>query len=467
MTIPGLERTFRGDKPVYLALTEVLADAIADGHLAQGARLPTHRELAQRLGVTTATVTRAYLEAERRGLVRGEVGRGTFVRAGDRAVGRFDFGRDRSPGVIDLALNLPPVGAAREEAALLAGGIEVLAGRPDLMRVMHYHPVHVLDEHRAAGCAWLARCGLTVEPSRVILAAGSQHALLVALAALTKPGDEVLTESLTYPGLMNVAQLLHLRLKGVAMDTEGLLPTALAAAARGGSRVAYVVPTLHNPTTATMSLRRRRQLAEVVTRHGLTLVEDDIHALLLPKAKRPRPVASLIPDRTIYVANTDKTLAPALRVSYVAAPERLVEPIVAALQASVWMTPPLGAELATHWIHSGVADRLVALRQREAAARQKIAQAKLRRWAYRAHPAGYHGWLSLPESWRGDAFVSRLASRGVAVTSGEAFVVGRTVSPHAVRLCLGGAADRQQLTAALDVIRITLAERQRPARAVV
>jgi len=122
MTIPGLERVFRGDQPVYLALTDVLADAIAEGHLSQGARLPTHRELAKRLGVTTATVTRAYLEAERRGLVRGEVGRGTFVRAGDRAAGRFDFGRESRPGVIDLALNLPPLGASREEEALMAEG---------------------------------------------------------------------------------------------------------------------------------------------------------------------------------------------------------------------------------------------------------------------------------------------------------------------------------------------------------
>ena len=216
-----------------------------------------------------------------------------------------------------------------------------------------------------------------------------------------------------------------------------------------------------------MSLRRRRRVAEVVRRHGLTLIEDDIHALLLPKARRPRPLAALVPEQTIYVANTAKLLAPALRVSYVAAPEALVEQIVSAVEASVWMTPPLGAELATHWIASGVADRLLALRQREAAARQALAAARLRGHGYRAHPAGYHGWLTLPEAWRSDAFVTRLAARGVSVTAGEAFVVGRAAAPHAVRLCLGGAVDRRQLVDALEIVRGTLAERTRPVRAVV
>jgi len=142
--IPGLERAFRGDKPVYLARTDVLADAIAEGHLPQGARLPTHRALVERLGVTTATVTRAYIEAERRGLVRGEVGRGTFVRAGDRTAGRFDFGLQVRPGTIDLALNLPPVSASREEESLFARGLGELTARADVLRLMHYQPAQIL-----------------------------------------------------------------------------------------------------------------------------------------------------------------------------------------------------------------------------------------------------------------------------------------------------------------------------------
>ena len=467
MTIPGLERVFRGDKPVYAALGDVLAEAIADGHLAPGEQLPTHRAMADRLGVTTATVTRAYLEAERRGLVRGEVGRGTFVRSTTEALGRFDFGREVRPGITDLALNLPPVGSPGEEQALFAEGLAALAARADVLRFLHYQPVHVLEQHREAGRVWLARCGVTASASEVVVTAGSQHGLYVALAAVTRPGEEVLTEALTYPGLKSAAEMLHLRLRAVAMDDEGILPEALEEAAKGGAKVVYLVPTLHNPTTGTMSLARRKVVSEILARLGLTLIEDDIHALLLSDKNRPRPLTALVPEHGIYIANTAKVLAPALRVSYLRAPLDLVERIVAVVQASVWMTSPLGAELATHWIQSGAADRLLALRRKEAAARQALATKALAGWSYRSHPAAYHGWLTIPEPWRTDAYVARLNERGVAVTAPEAFVVDRAVAPRAVRVCLGGAPDRRALAAALDVVRTTLEEGPRLQRAVV
>jgi len=261
--------------------------------------------------------------------------------------------------------------------------------------------------------------------------------------------------------------MLHLRLRAEPIDDEGVLPEALDAATKGGGRVVYLVPTLHNPTTGTMSLRRRRAVAEVIERRALTLVEDDIHALLLADAERPRPLSALAPERSIYIANTAKVLAPALRVSYLRAPGTIVERVVSAVQASIWMTSPLGAELATHWIESGVADRLVALRRKEAAARQSLAKKALAGWSYRFHAAAYHGWLTIPEAWRTDAFVARLGERGVAVTAAEAFVVDRAVAPQAVRLCLGSASDRKVLGAALDIVRTTLEEGPRPRRTLV
>jgi DNA-binding transcriptional MocR family regulator len=458
MTIPGLERVFKGDKPLYLALTDVLAEAIADGKLVPGERLPTHRELSARLGVTTATVTRAYVEAERRGLVKGEVGRGTFVRAGVEPAGRFDFGRELRSGVIDLAFNLPPVGAAAEERALLSEGLAVLASHSDTLRFMHYQPAQVLDEYRAAGCIWLGHCGVRARPEEVVVTAGSQHALFVALAAMAGPGDEVLTEALTYPGLKNAAEYLHLRLRGVSIDAEGVIPEALDAACAGGAKIVYLVPTLHNPTTATMSKKRRRAVAEVIRRHNVTLIEDDIHALLLKEKERPRPLATLLPERTFYVANTAKMLAPALRVSYLRVPQTALERVVSAVQATVWMTPPLGAELAMHWIRHGLAERLLTLRRREATARQALARQALAGHDYRAHPCGYHGWLELAGSWRADSFVLRLIERGVAVTAAETFVAGKARAPQAVRICLGGAVDRRHLADALATVRATLNE---------
>jgi DNA-binding transcriptional MocR family regulator len=463
MTIPDLQRVFRSGRPLYLALADVLSAAIADGHLAPGERLPTHRALAEELGVNTGTVTRAYLEAEQRGLVQGEVGRGTFVRAGSPPASRFDFGATIRPGVVDLAYNLPPV-APLEEQQILADGLAALANGPNVLRFMHYQPAHVLTEYRETGRRWLARCRVTAPAEEIVLTAGSQHALFATLAALASPGDEVLTEALTYPGLRAVADLLHLRLRSVALDREGLRPDALDAACTGGARILYLVPTLQNPTTAIMSRRRRLAVAEVARRRQLAIVEDDIHALLLPDAERPLPLAALVPEQGYYIANTAKLLAPALRVSFLRAPRAAVERIGAAVHASVWMSPPLGAELLGRWLETGAADRLLELRRREAVARQTIAAQALKGCRYRAHPAGYHLWLELPPPWRAETFAARALERGVAVTAADAFAVGNAAAPRAVRLCLGGAPDRERLTSALKTVRRTMEEKpSRPA----
>src|SRR5208282_1088359 len=102
------------------------------------------------------------------------------------------------------------------------------------------------------------------------------------------------------------------RLHPMAMDAEGVLPEALEAACRGGLRVAVVSPTLHNPTTATMGLERRRRLAEVARARDLVLVEEDVYGLLPEGA--PPPLATLAPERVVYLTGLSKTVAPGLRI---------------------------------------------------------------------------------------------------------------------------------------------------------
>src|SRR5262249_28191404 len=113
----------------YLAIAEALSGHVKSGRLRPGDRLPTHRDLAYRLGVTVGRVTRAYAEAARRGLVGGEVGRGTYVR--DMRPGSFSALDDRSDGggeaPIDLGINKA---ATAEAGALLGEALRRLADSP-------------------------------------------------------------------------------------------------------------------------------------------------------------------------------------------------------------------------------------------------------------------------------------------------------------------------------------------------
>jgi DNA-binding transcriptional MocR family regulator len=430
--------------PRYLAIVEALAEDSASGALAQGSRLPTHRELAQRLGVTVGTVSRAYAEAARRGLTTGEVGRGTFL----RAPGAEDAEAD---GLVDLGQNHPPNPVAQPQRTALLAALAALTARGDAARLLAYPAAGGNAADREAGASWIARAGVEAAADDVIVCTGSQHGLTVVLATLLGPGDLLLTEALTYAGVKAVAGLLHLRLKGLPIDAQGLRPDALEDACRSSdAKALYLIPTHHNPTTAVMPETRRREIVAVARAHGLAVVEDDVHGLL--PEERPRPIAALAPERSYYLTSTSKTLAPGLRIAYVAAPPAMVPRLTASLRATTWAVAPLTAAVASAWIRDGTADALLRARREEARARQAMARARLAEADVETKPEAYYLWLRLPEPWRHDSFAAEARSRGVLVMPAAAFAVGREPAPHAVRLCLGAARTREALARGLDVV---------------
>jgi DNA-binding transcriptional MocR family regulator len=431
----------------YLAIADALGEAVATGGLKAGTRLPTQRQLAWRLGVTVGTVTRAYAEAEGRGLIAGEVGRGTFVRertpddlphlALDEVDGSF----------VDLAHNYPP--ETRDPA--LVDAFAAVASPGDLFSLMGYRPDIGLAEHRRAGAQWITDSGVAATTETTAVTNGAQHALLLAMGALARPGDGVLTERLTFFGMKSIAAFLALRLHGVAIDQHGLRPEALDAACRvTAAKVLYCVPTLHNPTVALMPEARRREIAEICRRHEVSIVEDDIYGFLLEP--QLTPLAAFAPGHAVYVTSLSKSVAPGLRIGYARAAEPVIERIAAGMRASTLMATPLMAEVATRLIRNGAAARLARARREEAKVRQAVAGRWLDRFEVMRHPAAFHVWLSLPEPWRREEFVAEARRRGVGVAPAEAFAAGRHPAPHAVRICLSAARDRGQLENALGIL---------------
>lgn len=438
-------------KPRYQLIAEAIGNGIRAGKLAPGYRLPPQRDLADRLKVTIGTITRAYSEVEHWGLIRGEVGRGTYVREPEAVRMQFGYRSERGGPEIDLSLSSPPLASTVEEYTLYSNTFRELAQNPRLVELMHYQTVHNANEHRPAALRFLELCGVTASMDEVLLCSGSQHAILVSLGALLRPGDGVLMENLTYPGAKAVAALLNLHMHGLPMDDEGILPEAMEEACRQFQpRALYTVPTIQNPTTSTMSLERRQQIAEIARRHKLIIVEDDINALL-PEKRLP-PLTTLYPENSLYIANLSKSVAPALRISYLKSPGKYIERLINVIQTSVWMLSPLGAQIATDWVNSGQAQRMLELRRQEAARKQQIAAAHLRNFDFRANPYGLHLWLNLPEPWRAEDFVVQAQRRGVRVASAGVFAVGRSPAPDAVRISLTAPPDVGQLEKGLDIL---------------
>lgn len=423
---------------MYVAIADALAADIRGGLLRPGDRLPTHRDLARTLGVNVVTVTRGYAEAARRGLVEGTVGRGTFVRSGARdrpAVLQEGSG----PPLIDFNFNIPVTDPLLLDAGALFASF---AEEPEQAHLFTGYQTHGLPEHRAAGAGWISRSGVAAEVDRVLVCGGVQHAMTLVLSVLARPGDVVLTEAQTYPGIKSLAGLLGLTLVAVASDEGGLLPDALEAACAAPNVAAlYTMPTIHNPTGVQLAADRRQAVVEIVRRHHVAVIEDDSFGFLC--AQPPPTLASLAPEQTWYIAGTSKSIAPGLRIGYLLVPDvgpgtaALVDRTAARVTAVGWMAAPLMAEIATRWIEGGAADEVVARKRREVAARRQLFDQICSAATTPSHRESPHVWLPLPVPWRADEFVGQARSRGVALAQASAFTVGAAQPPPAVRVCLG------------------------------
>ncbi len=467
--------------PKYQAIVDAIVDAVESGDLAPGAKLPPQRNLAYDLGVTLGTVTRAYQELERSGLARGEVGRGTFItdkcamppgqRPANGNNGQLDqnivalrtsvdtvpspynalYGTDfmGSEG-LELASNYPVtngVGALTQQAVARVNHEAVWDA------VSRYQAHNGLAPHLDAGAQWLNSLGVEAHPGDILITPGAQAATQTTFMALTKPGDLILAEMLSWPGVKATAAPLGLRVEGLAMDEHGLIPEAFDQACRDRApRLLYLLPTLQNPTASIMPEDRRRQIAEVARRHGVVIVEDDVYGFLLDQG--PPPVHTIAPDITVYVTSLSKAVSPGLRVGYVLVPRGRMAAFVGALRASTLMASPISVEIASEMIRGGEAHEMINRQRREVESRQQELMRRLGHLNLKTHPRSLHAWMPVPAGFDGPEFRTRLLERGVSLTPGNAFIMDDRHRPdrHFVRICLGAEQDRQRLDRALAII---------------
>lgn len=434
-----------GQGAKYKRLAEAMEVRILEGSIESGAKLPPHRSLADRLGVTIGTVSRAYAELERMGLVVARVGDGTFVRQRDlerrRDAGFSNFVEER-PEQYDMSRNMHILGS---ETGLLAHGLMDLSRDPrTLAELVLYTPDMGLPRYRQAGANWLAHGDFQPQAEQVLCVNGGQHGLLCTLMALLRAGDTLITEQLTYPGLIPAARMLGIKLLGAEMDDEGVIPASLDELCRHNRVSAiYCTPTLQNPTTGVMSVRRREAIVALCREHNLLIIEDEAHAVLVED--RPPPLSYFAPERSVLIGSLSKAVAAGLRVGYVHAPATLVSRITAALRASCWMATPLAMELASNWIDSGIATNLLRQQIVEIGRRKALVQGLLEGLSYRTHAQCPHFWIEVPEPWRASDVEADLKLKNYLIATAEVFAVGRAAVPQFVRVSVSNASHDDHL----------------------
>ena len=370
-------------EPIYSQLLSALESDISAGRLPAGFRMPTQRDLARALGISAGTVTKAYAEAERLGLVQGQVGRGTFV-----------SGRETSSGrglkVVDLSLNIP---GPRMPASLLSSSLMKISRRNDLLDYAGYFPHPGIEEHREALVMALSKIGYNCSADNMLITNGAQHSMVMAFGSICKPGDTVLAEAATFHGMKALAEFTQLRLAGVAMDDEGLVPDALdEAARRTKAKVLFTMPTLQNPTARVMSMDRRRAIVKVARKHDLLIVEDDVYGFL---AEGVEPLAEIAPERTFYVNSVSKCVIPGLRLGLLVVPPAYLQQIYRAMRATAWMGSPIGSLIIAEWIRDETVTNIVRSMREEAARRTQIAKTILGPALPSNQRPSFHIWIGM------------------------------------------------------------------------
>lgn len=432
--------------PIYRQVAQQVITAVELGLLKVGDRLPAQRELALLLGVDLTTITRAYAEIREHGLLEAHGAGGSYIAPRSGALRAPD---DR----IDLSMNIPPLQNCDLLLRMMRSAQKSVRDRTVEDGLMNYRLGTGAKADREAGASWLEPALGKVASHRVVICPGAQMALTVLLLTQSKGGDCILTDALTYPGMLASARTLGRKITPVEGDSDGMLSTALAEmCAKCRPAFIYLTPTIQNPTATTMSQRRREDLYAIACEYGVPIVEDDPHWLLAGDA--PPPIATLNKSAqdapVFYVSTLSKCLAPGLRTAYlVMPPSQGPAPILDTLRSllqypAAWMTA-----VATHWIQTGNAYQLLALIRSELAARQRLVDEFLPMTSV-GHPCGLHRWLPLPKELAPHQLIQAASEQGLGLglLGSSAFCATGTPT-NAVRLSLGNPDDREALAVGL------------------
>ncbi|WP_196259171.1 PLP-dependent aminotransferase family protein [Pelagibacterium limicola] len=429
--------------PRYLMIAEAIAEDIKSGLLKPGMRLPPQRQLAARLKIDFTTVTRAYSEAQARGLVNSQVGRGTFVAASAASTTLADPSREASE---DLVMNMPPEPTDPALVEKMRDGLHYVSA--NLIQLLRYQSAIGSEQDRSAASSWLSLRGLMAKLERIAVTPGA-HATITAILAMTvERNDTVLCEKITYPGIRSIAQRLNVNLVGVEMDNQGVLPDALEEAIkRHQPRMLYLNPTLQNPTTITSPTARRLEISQIISDYRVQLIEDDAYGFVPDKA--PAPIAASAPDLTWYIGGLAKCIGAGLRLAYTVAPSaKHALALEGSLRALMVMPSTLPMALATRWIEDGTADLVRRFIRKETAIRQDIAAEALHGLEFLSAENAFNVWLRLPPGTSRANIMANMTGRHIGIIPSDAFTVGGTAD-ECVRVCLGGSIGRTELQGGL------------------
>lgn len=454
--LPDLQAS---DGPLYVRIADQIEQAIGSGALAAGCKLPPQRNLAYDIGVTIGTVSRAYSMVRERGLVSGEVGRGTYVLGtaeGETAI-TADPVSARLSGT--RAAHAPPGKLRFDTTAATDVGqstviTELLSAicREQPNEVASYtrnFPAHWLE----AGQRWLRQSDWMPAADSIVPTLGAHAAVIAAASVITSPGDRIVFEHVTYSQISRGTALLGRQTVLVESDGDGIIPEDFErVCVQQHPKLAFLMSSAQNPTLATMPEDRRRAIVAIAKRHNVFLIEDNLYGGMTDNGIPL--LAELAPDRTFLVGGLSKSVAAGVRGGWIACPPHLAQRVRIAHKMVSGGLPYLLAELAARMVLSGTAEAIRSKVSQEVQSREAFAREIFAGLDFNSHPRVPFLWLKLPDPWLSGTFRQAAFAEDVLIDDEDEFKAGRSEKTfHRVRIGFSSPENREDVIAGLTRLR--------------
>lgn len=457
--LPALKE---GSGPLYVRLADQIEADIAAGILPAGSKLPPQRDLAYDIKVTIGTIGRAYALVRERGLVSGEVGRGTYV-LDTKEMPNGD-GHDRIVNAYGgTRLSTPPDGKLRFDTTAApdvgqSGPIETFLARivRDYGTEISSYTRVIPDRWKEAGCRWLSSATWRPEAEDVVPVLGAHAGIMAIIHSVSQPGDYIGFEQLTYAHVARAASMAGRRVAVIASDADGMIPEDLErVCAQRHPKAIFMMPSAQNPTAATLPLERRQAIAEIARKHNVWLIEDNLYGAMTEDGLPY--LAELAPEKTFHVGGLSKSVAAGVRGGWVACPPHFAARVNITHKLTTGGIPFLLFDLCSAMVLSGTAGAIRRQVLIENAARARLVEEIFAGSALRQQPGAPFFWLELPEPWHAGTFKQAAFDRDVLIDDEDEFKSARSDRAyHAVRIGYSSPENRKDVENGLRTLKALL-----------
>jgi DNA-binding transcriptional MocR family regulator len=451
-----------GHGPLYVRLADQIEADIEAGILPPGAKLPPQRDLAYDIKVTIGTIGRAYALVKERGLVSGEVGRGTYVLepqempandGHDRIVSNYGGTRVSSPPAGKLRFDTtaaPDVGQS--------GPIETFLARivRDYGAEISSYTRIIPQRWKEAGQRWLSNETWTPVVDNIVPVLGAHAGIMAVIHSVSQPGDYIAFEQLTYAHVSRGTSMAGRRIAVVESDKDGIIPEDLErVCAQKHPKAVFIMPSAQNPTASTLPLERRKAIADIARKYNVWLIEDNLYGAM---AEDGLPfLAELVPEKTFHIGGLSKSVAAGVRGGWVACPPHFSQRVNITHKLSTGGIPFLLFELCSAMVLSGTASSIRRQVLIENAARNELVSDIFSGSDIAQKTGAPFFWLRLPEPWHAGTFKQAAFDRNILIDDEDEFKSARSDRAyHAVRVGYSSPASRKDVENGLRTLKSLL-----------